>query len=457
MTETDSAKPASRAGALATIVIGTAISVLASNIANVALPTMAHELNASPSTSIWVVNAYQLAVTVTLLPFASFGDIHGYRRVYFIGLVLFTLSSIACGLADSLPMLVAARVVQALGSAGIMSVNSALIRYIFPPHQLGRGISVTTLTVAVCAASGPSIAAGILAFASWHWLFAFNAPFGLLALWLGWRYLPRTPPSPHRFEWSSAVLNAMTFGLLLIGLDGLGHGQDRMLVAGELLVGSLAGYVFVRRQSRVSAPMLPVDLFRLPIFALSVLTSVCTYAAQTIAFLSLPFYFQVVGGHTQSETGLLITPWPAVIMGVAPLSGRLSDRYPAGLLGGVGLAILTVGLALVWLLPPDAAFLDVCWRMMVCGIGFGFFQSPNNRAMIGSAPRHRSGAASGMTSTARLTGQTIGGVVVAMVFAVMHGDLTQAVHVTLIVACAFTAAACVVSFLRLTQSQVSGV
>ena len=351
-------------------------------------------------------------------------------------------------------MLVVARIFQALGSAGIMSVNSAQIRFIFPAHQLGRGIAVSTLTVAVCSASGPSIAAAILAFTNWHWLFVVNVPFGLVALWLGWKYLPRSAPSHHKFDWSSAALNALTFGLLLIGLDGLGHGQDTTLVAGELLIGGLAGFVFVRRQARLTAPMLPVDLFRIPIFALSVATSVCTYAAQTIAFLSLPFYFQVAGHHTQSETGLLITPWPAVIMVVAPLSGRLSDHYPAGLLGGCGLAMLTLGLVLVLALPPDASFVDVFWRMAVCGIGFGFFQSPNNRALIGSAPRHRSGAASGMTSTARLTGQTIGGVIVALVFALAHGDLVQGVHMTLSIAISFTALACVVSFLRLTQRQV---
>ena len=440
---------ASRGLAIATIVLGTAISTLANSIASIALPSMAHDLGASPSASIWIVNAYQLAVTVSLLPLASLGDILGYRIVYLWGLAVFTIASLACGLADSLPMLVAFRVAQAVGAAGLMSVNSALLRFIFPPERLGAGMSVMTLTVAVCSASGPSVAAAILSIASWHWLFAFNVPLGVVGFCLAWKAAPRNPPTGHRFDKPGAVLNALTFGLLLIGFDGLGHGAHPLLVVAELGAGAIAGVIFVRRQNGLTAPMLPVDLFRVPAFALSVATSVCTYAAQTIAQIALPFYFQVAGGATQAAVGLMMTPWPAVIMIVAPVSGRLSDRYPAGLLCGVGLAVLTGGLCLMLRIAPDASLADVAWRMALCGIGFGFFQSPNVRAIVSAAPANRSGVASGMMSTARLTGQTIGGAVVAMIFGFMHGDIAAGVHLALIVAVVASGVACVLSFLRL--------
>ncbi len=451
MDEPDGLPPQARRRAIVTITIAVAISVLSTAIANIALPTMADELHATPSTSIWVVNAYQLAVTVSLLPLSSLGDIKGYRVVYLWGLAVFTVASVACGLATSLPWLVAARVAQGFGAAGIMSVNTALIRFIFPRARLGRGIAMMGLIVAVSSASGPSLAALILGFASWHWLFLFNAPFGALAVVLAFRSLPRTPRSGQQFDYASAVLNALTFGLLLLGLDGIGHGDAGVQVAAELLAGGAAAVVFIRLQKTRAEPMLPVDLFKLPIFALSVGTSVCSYSAQTVAYLALPFYFQVAGGFSQSHVGLLITPWPAVVVFIAPLSGRLSDKYPAGLLGGIGLAVLTVGLLLARQLPPDAAFVDVVWRMMICGIGFGFFQSPNNRAIITAAPRHRSGAASGMLSTARLTGQTVGGVTVALVFAITHGDIALGVHMALLAGAVFSGLACCVSFLRLTQ------
>ncbi len=451
MDEPDGLPPQARRRAIVTITIAVAISVLSTAIANIALPTMADELHATPSTSIWVVNAYQLAVTVSLLPLSSLGDIKGYKVVYLWGLAVFTVASVACGLATSLPWLVAARIAQGFGAAGIMSVNTALIRFIFPRARLGRGIAMMGLIVAVSSASGPSLAALILGFASWHWLFLINAPFGALAVVLALRSLPRTPRSGQQFDYASAVLNALTFGLLLLGLDGIGHGGDRLQVAAELLAGGAAAIVFIRLQKSRAEPMLPVDLFKLPIFALSVGTSVCSYAAQTVAYLALPFYFQVAGGFSQSHVGLLITPWPAVVVFIAPLSGRLSDKYPAGLLGGIGLAVLTVGLLLARQLPPDAAFVDVVWRMMICGIGFGFFQSPNNRAIITAAPRHRSGAASGMLSTARLTGQTVGGVTVALIFGITHGDIAMGVHMALLAGAVFSGLACCVSFLRLTQ------
>jgi DHA2 family multidrug resistance protein-like MFS transporter len=438
--ENDGLPPQARRRAIVTIAIAVAISVLSTAIANIALPTMAQELQASPAASIWVVNAYQLAVTVSLLPLASLGDIRGYKVVYLWGLVVFTVASVACGLADTLPLLVAARIAQGFGAAGIMSVNTALIRFIFPRSRLGQGIAMMGLIVAVSSASGPSLAAFILAFLSWHWLFLFNAPFGVLAVWLALRSLPATPRSGQKFDFVSAGLKAGSFWGIFLGLDGL-----------ELGIGIVSALVFIRLQRTRAEPMLPVDLFKLPIFALSVGTSVCSYSAQTIAYLALPFYFQVAGGFSQSHVGLLITPWPAVVVVIAPLSGRLSDKYSAGLLGGLGLAVLTVGLLLARMLPPDAAFIDVVWRMMVCGIGFGFFQSPNNRAIISAAPRHRSGAASGMLSTARLTGQTIGGVTVALLFAFTNGDIAQGVSLALLAGAVFSGVACGVSFLRMTQ------
>jgi DHA2 family multidrug resistance protein-like MFS transporter len=451
--DTDGLPPRERRAALLTIAIAITISVLASSIVNIALPSMARELRATPAESIWVVNAYQLAVTVTLLPLAALGDIIGYRRVYLWGLGVFTFASLACGLAGTLPLLIAGRILQGFGAAGIMSVNTALVRFIFPRAQLGRGISTIALVVAASSAAGPSLAAAILAVASWHGLFTFNVPFGILSVWLALRSLPKTPMSGHRFDLISAALNAATFGLLLVGIDGVGHGQSGVWVAAELLGGSVAGVVFIRRQKRMAAPMLPVDLFRKPIFALSVATSVCSYSAQAITLLALPFYFAVAGGMSQSHIGLLITPWPAVVVIVAPIAGRLSDTYPAGLLGGLGLAVFTIGLLLMLALPPDPPFLQVVWRMMVCGIGFGFFQSPNNRALISAAPRSRSGVASGVVSTARLTGQTIGGVVVAVIFALTHGDIAAGVGIALTAAAVFSGFACAISFMRLTRVQ----
>jgi DHA2 family multidrug resistance protein-like MFS transporter len=296
--------------------------------------------------------------------------------------------------------------------------------------------------VAVASATGPSIAALILSAASWPYLFAVNVPLGLAAL-SQIRALPRTPTSGHRFDTASALLNAGTFGLFILALNGFGDGQAPGVSLAMLAAALAIGVVFVGRQ-----------LFRRPIFTLSVITSVSCYAAQSLAFIALPFLFESAGGQSQIGTGLSMTPWPLTVVFFAPLAGRLSDRVSAGVLGSIGLAALSVGLLLVVALSPRAPFWDLAWRMALCGAGFGLFQSPNNRLLINSVPRERSGAGSGILSTARLLGQNIGGALVAVAFALTAtagGDVGQGARVAVILAAAFSVGAAVVSSLRLAR------
>jgi DHA2 family multidrug resistance protein-like MFS transporter len=452
----DGLPPDERWRAMLAVAIAIAMSVLVTSIANIALPTIAHDMDATPAASIWVVNAYQLAVTVTLLPFASIGDIYGHRRVYVWGLAVYTAASFICAMAPSLPVLVIGRVLQGFGGAGIMSVNGALVRFIFPREALGRGIGFNALVVAGSSAAGPSVAAAIMSVLSWPWLFALQVPAGIVSLWMAYRFLPRTPRTGHAFDPLSAVMNAVTFGLFITALDGIGRGQGATTVLIELAVSVVVGWFFVQRQFALPAPMLPVDLFRRPVFALSVATAICAHGAQLISFVALPFYFQYVSGLTPIEIGVLITPWPAALVVMAPIAGRLADRYPAGLLGGFGLAVMTLGLLLVLFLPARPAQLDVAWRLAVCGVGFGFFQSPNNRLMIASAPRERAGAGSGMLSTSRLLGQTTGSALVALVFGVFHGGpdaIETGTKFAIGMAASFAALAMVLSSLRLRQKQ----
>ena len=410
--------------AILTIALGLTMAVLDGAIANVALPTIARQMRVDPASSIWVVNAYQLAVTIALLPLASLGEIVGYRRVYQVGLGVFTLASLACALSHTLPALTLARVLQGFGAAGIMSVNTALVRFIYPRALVGQGVGINAMIGSVSSAVGPTVAAAILSVASWQWLFAINVPIGLVAFAIAARALPRTPRSHHPFDFSSAGLNALSFGLLITGIDGFGHGQDRTVISLELLAAIGFGIMLIVRQLSRSSPLLPVDLMRIPLFALSVATSIASFTAQGLAFVALPFFFQDALGRGEVATGLLMTPWPLTVAVVAPFAGRLSDHYSAGLLGGIGLAALSAGLALLALLPADPSTFDIVWRMTVCGFGFGFFNTPNNRAMIVSAPRERTGGASGMLATARLLGQTTGAALVALVFglAPAHGS-----------------------------------
>ncbi len=440
-----------RGWAIVAIALGLTMAVLDSAIANVALPTIARDLQVSAAASIWIVNAYQLAVTMTLLPLSSLGDIVGYRRVYQVGLAVFTIASLGCALSHSLAALTVMRVLQGFGAAGILSVNTALIRFIYPRRLLGRGVGLNATVGSISSALGPTVASGILSVAHWPWLFAVNAPVGAIGFYIAARTLPldggpNSRGAAHRFDVLSALLSAGTFGLLIMGVDGLGHGQGHATILLELMATVIFGVVLVRRQFSRSAPLLPVDLLRIPMFALSIGTSVCSFAAQGLAYVSLPFYFQDVLGRSQVETGLLMTPWPLTVALVADLAGRLSDRYSAGLLGGIGLAVMGSGFTALALLPAHPTTFDIIWRTSLCGLGFGFFNTPNNRAMISAAPRNRSGGASGMLATGRLLGQTLGAALVAVSFTLFPARGTT---LTLVAGACFAFGAAVVSCLRI--------
>lgn len=449
MTAQDGLPSPQRGRAVLVIVLGLAMSVMDGNIVNLALPGIARELEASAAQAIWVVNAYQIASLVMLLPLAALGDRLGYRRVYLVGMLLFVASSMVAMLANSLVMLIAARALQGLGAAGILSVNTALVRLIYPSSRLGRGIAINSMVVATSTMAGPAVAAAILSVASWPWLFALNVPLGLLTLWMGRRALPTNPPrtaAAPQFSLVDVLLNVLMFTLVFIGADYLGvragaaHGSPAPGWA-LLAAGVAVGAVYLRRQWRLAAPLFPLDLLRLPVFALSMASSVGAFCGQMLAFLCLPFLLLEVQGRSHMEVGLIMTAWPLATVVVAPIAGRLIGRYPAGWLGGIGMVVFAAGLLLTALRPDDATSLGMAWRLALCGAGFALFQSPNNHTIVTTAPLHRSGAASGMVGTARLTGQTLGAVVLAAIYAVWnaHDGRGETIALCLAAACALLA------------------
>lgn len=444
---TDGLPPERRRWAVLAIFTALTMSALDVSIANIALPSIAADLQTTPADVIWVVNIYQIAMVATLLPLAALGEIVGHQRIYLGGLLLFTIASLLCALAWSLPSLLVARGLQGLGAAGVMSVNTALVRFVYPERLHGRGFGNNALVVATAYTVGPAVASSILAVASWKWLFAVNIPFGLAAILIGMKMLPQTPRAPHAFDLFGAALTVFCLCLFILGIGSAAHGTSAGVVVAELVGAFVFGALLLRRQAGHPAPMLPVDLFRRPLFTLSVATAVCSFAVQGLAFVSLPFYFEDVLHRSQVETGFFMTPWSIVVAIMAPIAGRLSDRHSAGILGGLGLAILGIGMALLATLPESPSVADIVWRMAICGCGFGFFQSPNMKAIMAAAPAGRSGGASGLVATGRLIGQTTGAALAALCFALAgHSGATWG----LALGAAFAAIGCVMSFMRLT-------
>jgi DHA2 family multidrug resistance protein-like MFS transporter len=454
----DGLPPRQRRLAIAVVVIGTVMAVLDTSIANVALPTLSRELHADVASSIWVVNAYQVAVTMLLLPLSSLGDVVGYRRVYTTGLAVFTLGSLGCALSTTLAALVLFRIFQGFGAAALMSIAPALNRTIFPTRMLGVAVGISALTVAASSAAGPTLGGAILAIAPWPWLFAVNVPLGIFATIFARRALPRTTGRGGRLDIPSALMSGPALALLIVGLDAFARRVAPLQIAAMLGGSIILTVAFVRRQRVLPVPMLPLDLFAVKRFSFAVGTSLCSFTAQGIAFVALPFLLQGPYGYTAFASGLLFTPWPLAIAVVAPVAGRLADRMSGPLLSTAGLGVLALGLALLAALPAHPGPADIVWRGAVCGLGFGFFQAPNNREILGSAPRARSASAAGVLATARLTGQSLGAAVVAIVLGTSVAEgvagaglrLTGPSHVALWCSVAVAAVAALVSALRLT-------
>jgi DHA2 family multidrug resistance protein-like MFS transporter len=386
--------------------------VLNTAIANVALPSIAVSLGIPPGMSVWVITAYQMALLMALLPCAALGESLGYRRVFVLGVMVFTAATMLCSLA-SLPWLLAARFVQGLGGAAVMALGVALLRSVVAPEQLGAAIGWNAMAVALSSAAGPAIGAVVLSVTTWPWLFALQLPLGVFVL-LTTRSLPDNQGTASRVDLLSMALNVGMFGTLVFTVDVF---IDRPILAGALLaVSGLQLVALVKREMPKKAPLIPIDLLRSRSFSLSVMASVLCFAGQAAALVALPFYLLRNLEQSALMTGLYMVPWPLSVAIAAPFSRRLADRYSAGLICFSGGLLLAVGLGATSLWPlRDAAYLLIPFTML-CGLGFSLFNAANNRNLFLSAPIERSGAAGGMQGTARLLGQTAGAVIMSLIF-----------------------------------------
>lgn len=399
--------------AVAAVLTAMTLVVLDAGMTNLALPTIASALSVSPAAAVLVVTAYQTALLVALLPAAALGERLGYRPVFASGVWLFIGASVLSACAPSLPWLVAARALQGLGGAAILALGVPLLRYSVPPQRLGAAIGWNALTVALAASAGPGVGALILSQTEWPWLFAANVPLGIAVL-VACRQLPRTPFGSQRLDFASMVLSGGMFASLFIGAQLL---LTRPLVACSLAAAGLVCLgLLVRREAPKAAPLFPLDLLRQRSLRLSVIASALCFTGQTAALVALPFYLQKVLGQSPLSTGVYMTVWPLSVAVTAIAAGRLADRFSTAWLCAAGGLILALGLvsAALWPLKEDVQ--PMLLFAAACGLGFGLFQTPNNRNMFLAAPLERSAASGGLQGTARLTGQTAGAVLMTLLF-----------------------------------------
>ncbi|ONN65784.1 MFS transporter [Herbaspirillum sp. VT-16-41] len=467
-----------RRRAMLAVMTATTMAVFDGTIINVALPQIGLALQTSAAASVWVANAYLLATAMTLAAFAAMSSRLGFRNQFTAGLAVFTLASLGCALSPTVEWLIAMRVLQGLGGAAMLSIAPAIHRTVFPNRLLGRILGLNAVLVAAGTAIGPVLGGTLLAALSWEWIFLINLPLGVAAVLLSWSAIPDTrqrgrlrPP----FDMAGALWSALAMGAVIMAADTCAHFADpgqgahaALTAAAYALVALVSALAFVRGQRRVREPLLPLDIFSNARFSLAALTSLASFVGQGIAFVALPFLFQNAYAYSAFESAALFTPWPLGIVLVAPHAGRLADRHSPALLSSLGLAVFTLGLVLLALLPDHAQAWDIGWRALVCGMGFGFFQSPNNREMLGNVSRERSGNASGVLAIMRTFGQCLGAALLGVILAVhtagavAHGELQmspvqdgEAIRVALWVAALATALATAVSASRLRRKAQS--
>jgi DHA2 family multidrug resistance protein-like MFS transporter len=410
-------EPSKRKWVILTTSLMTILTMVDTTIANVALPTIAHDINASASASIWIVNGFQLGMVTGVVPFSQLADIMGYWRLYRLSLIGFMIASLACSLSHTLVALSVARFVQGFSGAALTVSGPPINRLAFPPKMLGRATGFAAMSVALGSAAGPIVSGLVLSVAPWQWLFAINVPIAGFGLVLALLTIPRTPGSKRTYDVASAAMSIVVFGIGIVGFDTVGHDGPTPLGIIELLVALIAGVVFFRRQLTLPLPMFPVDLFAEMRFSLAAFACFGSFVAQTVAYVALPFALQTTMGYTPLQFALLLLPWLLASAAIAPFAGRLADRFNSSRLAAIGMGIFGIGLLCTAFIGPNTAPFDIAWRLMLCGIGFGIFQSPNNRSIQGSAPRNRSGGAQAIQGMARVVGQTVGAIIVAIVFA----------------------------------------
>ncbi|GAB2914451.1 MFS transporter [Paralcaligenes sp. KSB-10] len=440
-----------RAAVMAALMTATVMVVFDGSVINIALPKMAGALQVSPAVAVWFANGYLLSVAMTLAIFAALASRFGFRPLFLFGLALFTVASAGCALASDAFALIAMRVLQGVGGAAVVSIGPAILRSVFPGRLLGRVLGLNALLIAASTAIAPIVGGTLLDTWGWQWLFALNIVPGVIALVIAMKALPlRTAAVREPFDTPGALLSAVLVGALIMAANHATMPGDGWYA----LIALVAGVGFVWRLRHARQPLLPPVIFTSTRFSLAALTSMASFVGQGITFVALPFLFQNVYGYSAFETALLFTPWPVGIVLVASHAGRLADKYSPAMISTVGLFALVAGLVSLALLPRQPEVWEIGVRCFLCGVGFGCFQSPNNREMLSNVSRENSGYASGVLAIMRTFGQCLGAALVGVLLAVIaQGGAPalerQAVQVSMWIAVAATAVAVVLSLSRL--------
>jgi len=404
---------------LAAVMAGSFMGPLDGSIVNTVLPEITRSFGTDISIAQWVPTVYLLTLSCLILLYGRLGDIIGYRRVFLIGLSCFTVASMLCGLSQSIWMLIGFRALQGLAAGMTTAVGIAIITAAFPPRERGKALGIYAISIAAALGLGPTLGGLIAEYLSWRYVFFVNVPIGLASLFWCYRVVPPSVTNPDQhLDWrgASAAFVFLT-SLLLFANRGQDWGWTSAAIISLLAVAVISAAAFLWVERRQGQPMLDLGLFQSRVFSFASLSALFNFMSLYALIFITPFYLAYVLGFSILKVGLVMAASPIATLFVAPLSGALSDRIGTRPFAVGGMCICAAGLFLMSGLEASSSVTDVVWRLVVCGIGGGMFQSPNNSAIMGSVPVVRLGVASGMISTMRTVGMVLG---IAVVGAVLY-------------------------------------
>jgi len=395
---------------LSAVGMGVFLATIDGSIVNISLPTLVTSFQTDFALVQWVVLSYLLAVTTLMLGVGRLADIYGKKPIYTAGFIIFTIGSVLCGLSPNIYTLIGFRVLQAVGASMIMALGMAIVTEAFPGSERGRALGISGTIVSVGIAVGPTLGGLIVQYLSWHWIFFVNLPIGIIGTFMVIRYVPAfKPPGGQRFDYLGALTLCVSLLSLLVALtlgQRVGFGNGIVLLLVGIFIAFLAAFILI--ELRTEQPMLDLRLFRNSLFSVSLTTGFIIFICLSGTLILMPFYAENVLGYDPQQTGLLMATVPVALGLIAPLSGSLSDRYGSRSITVAGLAVLTIGFLAISSLDAETTTLGYILRFLPVGLGMGIFQSPNNSAIMGAAPRDRLGIASGMLAVTRTLGQTTG-------------------------------------------------
>lgn len=392
------------------IISATFMSTLDGSIVNVALPNMAKALGVTTSQIQYVVTSYLIVISGVILIFGRLGDMFGKTKMFKFGLMLFTLGSLFCGITKSFPVLILARVVQAVGAAGTMANNQGIITQVFPRNERGKALGLIGTAVALGSLVGPGLGGVIVGATSWEYIFLINVPIGIVALFYAVKLLPKpTKKSHEKIDIVGATLFIFTIVPLFVALnEGINLGFTSPLIIGGFIVAAISFCAFIILERKIKSPLIELDLFKNKLFSLSIFCGFVSFVAIFCHNIILPFYLQDVMAYSPQKAGMILMIYPLVLMVVAPVSGSLSDQMGSEILTFIGLIFGSLGLFLMASLNENSSVVSMIIFIGIMSAGMGLFQSPNNSLVMSTVPIDKLGIAGSINALIRNVGMVSG-------------------------------------------------